>query len=45
MRNRPSKTLPRLNEPAPAFKARTTHGEKSLADYMGKWLHPVLAPG
>jgi peroxiredoxin (alkyl hydroperoxide reductase subunit C) len=38
-------TLPRLNEPAPAFKARTTHGEKSLADYKGKWLilfsHPA----
>jgi peroxiredoxin 2/4 len=30
--------LPRLNEPAPAFKARTTHGERSLADYKGKWL-------
>lgn len=38
-------TLPRLNEPAPAFKARTTHGDKSLADYKGKWLilfsHPA----
>ena len=38
-------TLPRLNEPAPDFKAMTTQGEKSLADYKGKWLvlfsHPA----
>lgn len=38
-------TLPRLNEPAPAFDALTTHGRKSLADYRGKWLilfsHPA----
>ncbi|MEE4298218.1 MAG: peroxiredoxin [Pseudomonadales bacterium] len=37
--------LPRLNEPAPAFRARTTHGERSLEDYRGKWLvlfsHPA----
>lgn len=37
--------LPRLNEPAPAFKANTTHGERSLDDYKGKWLilfsHPA----
>jgi peroxiredoxin (alkyl hydroperoxide reductase subunit C) len=37
--------LPRLNEPAPAFDALTTHGRKSLADYRGKWLilfsHPA----
>ena len=37
--------LPRLNEPAPAFKAPTTDGEKSLEDYRGKWLilfsHPA----
>lgn len=37
--------MPRLNEPAPAFTALTTHGEKSLADYHGKWLilfsHPA----
>jgi len=37
--------LPRINEPAPAFKANTTHGERSLADYKGKWLilfsHPA----
>ena len=30
--------LPRLNEPAPDFHARTTHGDRSLADYRGKWL-------
>lgn len=38
-------TLPRLNEPAPAFDALTTHGRKSLADYRGKWMilfsHPA----
>ena len=34
-----------LNEPAPAFQAKTTHGDRSLADYKGKWLilfsHPA----
>jgi peroxiredoxin 2/4 len=38
-------TFPRLNEPAPDFKAKTTHGDRSLADYKGKWLilfsHPA----
>jgi peroxiredoxin 2/4 len=38
-------SFPHLNEPAPAFKAKTTHGERSLADYQGKWLilfsHPA----
>lgn len=38
-------SLPRLNEPAPDFEARTTHGVKKLADYRGKWLvlfsHPA----
>ena len=37
--------MPRLNEPAPAFEARTTHGMKKLSDYKGKWLvlfsHPA----
>ena len=37
--------LPRLNEPAPNFDARTTHGQRTLADYKGKWLvlfsHPA----
>jgi peroxiredoxin 2/4 len=38
-------TMPRLNEPAPAFDAPTTHGRKTLEDYRGKWLvlfsHPA----
>ena len=37
--------MPRLNEPAPAFDAPTTHGQKKLEDYRGKWLvlfsHPA----
>lgn len=37
--------MPRLNEPAPAFQARTTHGPRSLADYRSRWLilfsHPA----
>ena len=37
--------MPRLNEKAPAFNARTTHGVKTLEDYQGKWLvlfsHPA----
>jgi len=37
--------LPRLNEPAPDFDAKTTHGTRKLADYKGKWLilfsHPA----
>lgn len=41
----PATDLPRLNEPAPAFDALTTHGRKTLADYEGQWLvlfsHPA----
>jgi peroxiredoxin (alkyl hydroperoxide reductase subunit C) len=37
--------MPRMNEPAPAFEAPTTHGVKRLEDYKGKWLilfsHPA----
>lgn len=37
--------MPRLNEAAPAFEARTTHGVRKLSDYKGKWLvlfsHPA----
>jgi peroxiredoxin (alkyl hydroperoxide reductase subunit C) len=37
--------MPRLNEAAPAFDAPTTHGQRRLADYRGKWLilfsHPA----
>ena len=38
-------TMPRINELAPAFEARTTHGVRKLEDYRGKWLvlfsHPA----
>lgn len=37
--------MPQLNRPAPDFTAKTTQGEKSLADYKGRWLvlfaHPA----
>lgn len=37
--------FPRLNERAPDFNAKTTHGPRKLADYEGKWLvlfsHPA----
>jgi peroxiredoxin (alkyl hydroperoxide reductase subunit C) len=37
--------MPHINEPAPAFEARTTHGVRKLEDYRGKWLvlfsHPA----
>jgi peroxiredoxin (alkyl hydroperoxide reductase subunit C) len=37
--------LPRLNEPAPAFEAVTTHGKLRLSDFEGSWLilfsHPA----
>lgn len=37
--------FPRLNEPAPAFEALTTHGTIRLSDYEGGWLvlfsHPA----
>ena len=40
-----SAKLPLLNEPAPAFQARTTQGDRSLDDYRGRWLvffaHPA----
>jgi len=36
---------PRMNQPAPDFDAVTTHGNRKLADYQGKWLilfsHPA----
>jgi peroxiredoxin (alkyl hydroperoxide reductase subunit C) len=38
-------SFPRLNEAAPDFNAKTTHGDRCLADYKGKWLilfsHPA----
>src|SRR5688572_2527036 len=37
--------LPRLNEPAPQFEAKTTQGMIKLSDYKGKWVvlfsHPA----
>jgi len=37
--------FPQLNKPAPDFNAPTTHGQKKLSDYRGKWLvlfsHPA----
>ncbi len=40
-----SLAFPQLNRPSPDFNARTTHGQKQLADYRGKWLvlfsHPA----
>ncbi len=40
-----SVSLPRINEPAPRFTAKTTHGEISLSDFRGKWVvlfsHPA----
>jgi len=37
--------MPELNKPAPDFEAVTTHGNKKLSDYRGKWLvlfsHPA----
>ena len=45
MENASNSGFPHLNEAAPAFKANTTHGERSLDDYKGKWLilfsHPA----
>ncbi|HFQ14767.1 MAG TPA: peroxiredoxin [Rhodobacteraceae bacterium] len=41
----PAPSFPQLNRPAPAFDAPTTHGQKKLSDYKGKWLvlfsHPA----
>jgi peroxiredoxin 2/4 len=38
-------SLPRINEPAPAFSVNTTHGTRTLENYKGKWLilfsHPA----
>lgn len=38
-------TFRHLNEPAPDFKAKTTHGDRSLADYKGMWLILFSAAG
>jgi peroxiredoxin (alkyl hydroperoxide reductase subunit C) len=43
--NQVTSSMPHINEPAPDFEARTTHGVKKLEDYKGKWLvlfsHPA----
>ena len=43
--NNVTSSMPHINEPAPDFEARTTHGVKKLEDYKGKWLvlfsHPA----
>jgi peroxiredoxin (alkyl hydroperoxide reductase subunit C) len=43
--NQQNISFPRLNERAPDFDVRTTHGMKKLTDYEGKWLilfsHPA----
>lgn len=31
-------SFPRINGPAPAFNVRTTHGDRTLDHYKGKWL-------
>lgn len=39
------RSLPRINEPAPDFEAKSTHGVIHLHDYKGKWVmlfsHPA----
>lgn len=43
--SQPDRQPLRLHDPAPGFTARTTHGERSLAGYRGRWLlffsHPA----
>ncbi len=38
-------TLPRINDEAPDFEAKSTHGQIKLADYRGRWVvlfsHPA----
>ena len=37
MENVQPATFSRLNEAAPDFNVKTTHGDRTLADYKGKW--------
>lgn len=41
----PTVGLPLINQPAPEFEAKTTHGIRRLSDYRGRWLvlfsHPA----
>ncbi len=45
MTDQATAAMPRINEPAPAFNAKITHGMRSLEDYKGKWFilfsHPA----
>lgn len=35
----PMATMPRIGDPAPAFRAKTTQGDINFpADYAGKWV-------
>ncbi len=45
METTPALGMPRLNEPAPDFAAKTTQGRRTLADYAGKWLVLFSHPG
>jgi peroxiredoxin (alkyl hydroperoxide reductase subunit C) len=40
-----SNSLPRINDPAPDFEAKSTHGMLKLSDFKGKWVvlfsHPA----
>lgn len=45
MDNTQQVSFPQLNSPAPDFTVKTTHGDRTLAQYRGKWLilfsHPA----
>jgi peroxiredoxin (alkyl hydroperoxide reductase subunit C) len=45
MDNTQQVSFPQLNSPAPDFNVKTTHGDRTLAHYKGKWLilfsHPA----
>ncbi|GAC1445869.1 MAG: hypothetical protein NVSMB56_00260 [Pyrinomonadaceae bacterium] len=38
-------SVPRINDPAPDFEAKSTHGVLKLSDFKGKWVvlfsHPA----
>lgn len=37
MENVQPTSFPRIKEAAPDFNVKTTHGDRTLADYKGKW--------
>lgn len=45
LENTADRSLPRINEPAPDFEAKSTHGVLHLSDFKGKWImlfsHPA----